>query len=465
MSENEELHSKDQQNGETTLLPPMEESEAKQSVPLQARRRPAFPRNLSERLQGARTFLEQPPAPRTAPLRPIENVEDAPPPQDITLEAAKWTKRRDIPVAILAWTAVILLTLWLASHITGTILVVVIAALLAYALAPLVTVLARVMPRILAVLIVYIVVLAGIGTLLYFVVRSAVGQLTTFTHSVGSFIVSSKPGQSTPLEQILRPFGITSTQINSFSGQIINQLGGIANSIVPLLTGVAGALLNVVLVIILSIYLLFNGSRVSAWLQNGVPRSQRGRIRFLLHTLQRIVGGYIRGQLIMSSLIGVLVGVGMVIFHVPYALLLGVLAFLLEFIPVLGTLTSGLICVLLALTNGWISGLLVLGYFVLVHIFEGDIVGPRIVGKAVGLSPMVALIALAAGLELFGVGGALFAAPIAGVLQALIVTIWSEWREAHPNEFRHMKQNVAQTVAENSANHSLDSDPPEKLLS
>jgi predicted PurR-regulated permease PerM len=72
----------------------------------------------------------------------------------------------------------------------------------------------------------------------------------------------------------------------------------------------------------------------------------------LLETLQRVVGGYIRGQLFLCTLIGLLVGVGMQIMGVPYALLLGVLAFILEFIPVLGTLVSGAICVLFALTHG-----------------------------------------------------------------------------------------------------------------
>jgi predicted PurR-regulated permease PerM len=461
MSDHEE-RDPHQLNGEASPA-----SESEKSLSPATRRRRVLPRNVDARLQAARTFLRQPP-PGPAPFV-RDNFDEvsveAPTPQDVALQAAKWTKRRDMPLAILAWAAVILLVLWLASHVAGTLLIIVISCLLAYALVPLVTVLSQVMPRVLAVIIVYVVVLAGIGTLLYFVISSAVTQILTFTHSVSKLVEPAHPGQSTPLQQILQTFGITPAQITSFRDQLFAQLGGVANSVVPVVTGVAGALLNIIIVIILSIYFLFSGSRVTAWLQNGVPRSQRGRIRFLLHTMQRIVGGYIRGQLIMSTLIGVLVGLGMFLFHVPYALLLGIMAFLLEFIPVLGTLVSGVICVLTALTNGWLSALLVLGYFVLVHIFEGDVVGPRIVGKAVGLSPMVALIALVAGLELFGVGGALFAAPVAGVLQALIVTLWSEWREAHPEKFSQIKQQVAQKVADNSADHPVEAEPPEKLLS
>src|SRR6266516_4128957 len=166
-----------------------------------------------------------------------------------------------------------------------------------------------------------------------------------------------------------------------------------------------------------------------------MPTAQQGSTQFFLATLQRIVGGYIRGQLLLCTLIGVLVGVGMQVIGVPYALLLGVLAFVFEFVPVLGTLFSGALCVLLALTKGWVIALIVLAYFVVVHVIEGDVVGPRIVGKAIGLHPVVSLAALVAGAELFGIWGSLFAAPIAGVIQVLLTSVWFHWREMHLEYF------------------------------
>jgi predicted PurR-regulated permease PerM len=138
----------------------------------------------------------------------------------------------------------------------------------------------------------------------------------------------------------------------------------------------------------------------------------------------------------------------MQVIGVPFALLLGVLAFVLEFIPILGTLVSGAICVLLALTKGWVIALIVLVYFVVVHVIEGDVVGPRIVGKTIGLHPVVAIAALIAGAELFGIAGALLAAPIAGVLQALLIAIWVEWRATHPKEFQRVKDDIAEKVEE-----------------
>lgn len=172
-----------------------------------------------------------------------------------------------------------------------------------------------------------------------------------------------------------------------------------------MLTGLAGAVLDVVLVAVMSIYLLADGSRVSDWLRRNMPQQQQGNMKLLLDTLQRVVGGYIRGQVLLCGLVGLLVGIGMQVIGVPYALLLGVLAFVLEFIPVLGTLVSGVICVLLALTKGWILALIVLVYFVVIHVIEGDVLGPRIVGKAIGLHPVVSIAALIAGAVLFGITG------------------------------------------------------------
>ncbi|MEO6892018.1 MAG: AI-2E family transporter [Ktedonobacteraceae bacterium] len=410
-------------------------------------------------------------------MEPADALEEAIVRPDIAIEVAKWTRRRDIPLAILAWTAVVLLALYLASYIGKTILLLVVAALLAYALAPLVGFLERVMPRLFAVLIVYLVVLTAIIVLLYFIVRTAVDQVSSLSNFIGSILTPVHKGQLTPLEQTLGTFGISPTQIATVRDQVIKQLEGFAGSIVPLLTGIADAVLNVLLVTILSIYLLIDGSRASSGFKRAMPRSQRGRIRFLLNTLQKVVGGYIRGQLFLCALIGMLVGIGMQVIGVPYAILLGVFAFVLEFIPILGTLVSGAVCVLLALTKGPLVALIVLVYFIFVHIIEGDIVGPRIVGKAVGLHPVVSIVALIAGSELFGIWGALFASPVAGVLQSLLVALWTEWREAHPDQFQAAKQKATETVAGTIADKSVKGDrtdasdegeetePPARLLS
>lgn len=377
---------------------------------------------------------------------------------------AIWIRRCGLPFAILAWTGVALLLLWLVGHVIQTLLLLTLAALLAYALAPAVKFLQRVMPRFLAILMVYLIVLGALSALLYLIVSTAIVQFVSLADYVRFLLTPRTSGQLTPLEQTLRSFGISPSQIASARDQVVAGIQGFAGSVVPLLSGLISAVLDVILVAVLSIYLLADGARVSMWLRGNMPQRQQGRIRFLLDTLQRVVGGYLRGQLLLCGLIGLLVGVGMRIIGVPYALLLGVLAFVFAFIPVLGTLVSGALCLLLALTQGWAIAVIVLVYFVVVHVIEGDIVGPRIVGKTIGLHPVVSLGALIAGAELFGIGGALFAAPVAGVLQALLAAIWAEWRATHPHQFQNAQDDSAEYV-ETGADMPGDAVPPPKLLS
>lgn len=376
-------------------------------------------------------------------------------PAPSTATIAKWVRSCGRPIAILAWLGVVFVILWAASHVTRMLLILLIAALLAFAAAPLVKILQRVMPRLLAILIVYLLVFSGLSLLLYTIVRTAIEQGTALAAQAHYLLSPAGKQQLKALERPLTALGIPPDQLAALPQQILSHVGELANNAVPLLFSFFDFMLNAVIIAVISIYLLIDGTRVAQWMRTNIPLIEQQRTNFMLDTLQRVVGGYIRGQFLLSTLIGLLVGIGMTLFHVPYALLLGVMAFVLEFIPVLGTLVSGMICVLLALTQGWLVALGVLGYFIIVHIIEGDVVGPRIVGKAVGLHPVVSLAALVAGSELFGIWGALFASPIAGVLQAFLIAFWSEWHARHPEQFPGQKEAVHQ-IEQNVADAPID---------
>src|SRR5690349_24425792 len=137
---------------------------------------------------------------------------------------------------------------------------------------------------------------------------------------------------------------------------------------------------------------------------------------------------------------------------------MGVLAFFMEFVPVLGVLVSGAAAVVVALISFHepIRPLIVLAYFVIVHVIEGDLIGPRIMGRAVGIHPATGLIALIAGTEVFGIWGALFAAPLAGLLQAVAVAAWFEFRGTGTSQVlraaeQQTTQRAEETVRETAA--------------
>jgi len=351
-----------------------------------------------------------------------------------------WTRRLIVLLTILSGIVLVVLVLSGASHIISSILIFAVAALIAYAIAPVVELFKRVMPRALAILAVYLIVIILLSMLLYLIISTMVTQLTSLAESVSKLLTSGSNGQDSPLVKILLSIGLTRNQIESIAQQLGLQLtsiaGTVAGGIVPILSGIASAALNILLTVVISIYLLVDGSRAVRWLRNRTPITQRGRISSLITTLQTVVGGYIRGQLALCLTIGTIVGVGMAILGLgSYAVLLGVLSFITEFIPVLGTIFCGTVAVLLALTQGWLTAVLVLAYFVLVHIFEGYVLAPRLIGKAVGVQPVISLLALTIGAELFGPWGAIFASPIAGLLQAFTVTFWINYQRTHRDEF------------------------------
>src|SRR5437588_7659356 len=381
--------------------------------------------------------------------------------------SAKWIRRISIPLVTLAWIALAAVILWAASHIGRSLILLAIAALLAVALAPAVKLATRVMPRMLAILVVYLVVLIGLGILIYFISRTTIQQVNELRSQVTHLLQPNAGGQATPLEVTLQSLGIDQAQIQEARQIIVSHLASLANDVVPLLRSIFNFVLDFIVVAMLSIYFLIDAARIIRWLRGNFPFQQR--TIFILDTSEHVVGGYIRGQFTLSFLIGLLVGVGMAILQVPHPVLLGVLAFFMAFVPVLGTFITATACVLLALTQnqGWVLGLtnqswvlaiIVLLYFLAVHSFESHIVGPRIVGNAVGLHPIVAISALIAGVELFGILGALFVAPVVGVLQAVIISFWREWRAGHPEQFPMKK-----AVAEDDVSMEPASPPVEQI--
>ncbi|HJT56138.1 MAG TPA: AI-2E family transporter [Ktedonobacteraceae bacterium] len=378
--------------------------------------------------------------------------------------SAKWIRRVGIPLATLAWFGVIAAVFWAVSHVARSLILLIIAAILAYALAPLVNVLHRFMPRLLAILLVYLIAMGAISIVLYFLIRAALTQAEELQKQVNTLL---RPGQSSPLISALTSLGIDPTQLQNARQVITSHLGTLANQILPVVRSIFDSMLDVIVVAMLSIYLLLDGSRVFRWLRENMPATMQKRGYFLLDTLETVVGGYIRGQLTLSLLIGVLVGAGMAIFGVPHPVLLGELAFLLAFIPVLGTFISGALCILLSLTASdswvvalthqtWLLAIIVLVYFVAMHVIESDIVGPRVVGHAVGLHPVISITALIAGAELFGILGALFVAPAVGVLQAVIVWLWRDWRAMHLDQFPKQKVTVEGQVSEESTQVAIE---------
>ena len=170
----------------------------------------------------------------------------------------------------------------------------------------------------------------------------------------------------------------------------------------------------------LSFYLLADHKRTQGALYAIVPRDYHMRLARILHNLETIVGGYMRGQLITSATIGVFTFLLLVICKVPNALALSLFAALVDVIPFVGALLASAPAVLAALIVGVPTGIVVLVVLLLYQEFESRILVPRLYGHVLRLSPTAVILALLAGGLLLGVIGALLALPIAAGLQMML---------------------------------------------
>ena len=364
-----------------------------------------------------------------------------------------WVRALLVPLVILVWLAVLLVAGWLLGHLAKTLLLVILSGVLAFAFTPLATRLARWMPRALALGLAY---LLGLGVVFGFgayVVATTASQVVSLVTNLPAYAQQAQALQPRA-EAMLVPFGVAPGTLGEVQQAAVTELQAtgtlVARESLTRLADFFGTVVDLVLVLILSVYLAANGTRIAHWLKTETPGgTTRYRAHLLVAVVSRVVGGYIRGVLLLALLIGVLAGGGLAALGVPYAVLLGVLAFFMEFIPVLGVFISGAAAVAIAIFHFQevLRPLLVVAYFIIVHVIEGDLIGPRIMGKAVGIHPATGLIALVAGTELFGIWGALFAAPLAGLLQAVLTAAWLELRGGKPHEILQvMTEEASQQV-------------------
>jgi predicted PurR-regulated permease PerM len=211
------------------------------------------------------------------------------------------------------------------------------------------------------------------------------------------------------------------------------QGGDLVARTVAAASSIASLLLNALLCMVMSIYLVLDGRAIHDRIVRLLPQSYRQYLFFIEAACNTVVGGYVRGQLILEATIGILAGLGCWWLGLPYPALLGITAAVLELVPMLGPMLASLLPILLALASAhpWPLTLEVVLYFFAIQQFETHVLGPRITGHAVGLHPLGAIVALLVGAELYGAVGAVVAVPLAGMLYVLAAAIYCNMTGQH----------------------------------
>jgi predicted PurR-regulated permease PerM len=306
---------------------------------------------------------------------------------------------------------------YLVVHLFNVLLLFVFAAIIALLLTPVIDRMERLAifkgRRVVAVLLIYVVIIGLIAGGIALVTPALIGQakqlpaLESRAIAFVRFLQNAIDSAGIPLELSL-PSG--SSGIST----------AVLGSVLGILTGTLGTLINVLLVLVISIYLLAEGRQLIA----GMRKLFVGRedvYDFSLLAVGTTFGQYARGQLLMSLVMGTYTGIAMTLIGVPYAVVLGILTFFLEFLPLLGAPIGMGLAVLIALVfRGPVVGVLALVAAVGGHAIEAYILGPRVMGSATRIHPLVAMAALLIGAELGGILGALFGVPIAGLLNVFL---------------------------------------------
>lgn len=349
---------------------------------------------------------------------------------------AIWTRRFLIALTIVAWMIILAGVWFILSKVLGALIILGISALIAYVIYPLVRLLERYIPRPIAILIVYLGVLTLLLLLIYFVILTAIGQLATLIVSIQKSLPDLL-NKLQPLISNITKTSISPNQLLASSEQILNYLLSVAGNILPLVNSIFLIAINIIIVTSLSVYFLLDGHHTIQWLREQTPVRIRAKINFFMNTLHSTMGGFVRGQITLATIISAIMWIGYTIIGVPYVMLIAIVIFVFEFVPQIGSYISiGIAITLTLVTKGWQTAVIVTIFSGIVQGgLDGQVLAPRILGHSVGIHPIISIGALLIGAELFGLLGALFAAPIAGIIQIFVLTYWRTWVKRHPEEF------------------------------
>lgn len=221
---------------------------------------------------------------------------------------------------------------------------------------------------------------------------------------------SIDPTFGTTFQQVFQNLTAAARQLID---DVLPSISAFRGGLVESLTVVTSGGLQVVIVVVLSLYLVYNFPRYNRSLLRAFPVRHRASALEAVDRIGFAVGGYIRGQLIIAAAVGVLVGVGLALLRVPLAAGLGLLAGVGNLIPFVGPILASIPTFLFALTESWVHGLLALGVLFLVNVIDGNLLTPMVYSRIISLDPVTVLLAILFGSVLFGLWGAVAAVPVA----------------------------------------------------
>lgn len=281
----------------------------------------------------------------------------------------------------------------------------------------------RRIPRFLAIVIIYILLLAFIVGIFTLIIPPFVSQTRN--------LIDRAP---VILDQINRLFAFYQIPTQDVLARFASEFGFFGANIFRLTAGFLSSLLGTLTLLVLTFYLLLEWPKIISLLSGAFAGRQEKRIRTLLKDIEQGLGAWVRGELVLMIAIGVLSYIGLLLLGVPYALSLAVLAGLLEIIAIIGPILAAIPAILSALLVSPILAVAVVALYFIIQQLENNLIVPNVMRKAVGVNPLITIIALMVGAKLAGILGAVLAVPFVVLVRIIVTDLLQPVGEDIPEE-------------------------------
>ena len=312
----------------------------------------------------------------------------------------------------------------------GTIFIIIVAAIFfAYLVYPLVRWLNRRLPLIIAILLVYAAIAGLVVVGLIYLIPAITAEVTTLVHEWPRIQAKITDFVRNPNNQLFAHApAIVKDQLAKIPGEITKWFqahgAAAAGNAIMVLVGTAAFIGACIVVPVLSAYLLYDSETIKRFFMGFIPANKRDSTLQLLAEFEQVIGGFIRGQLMVGASVGILIAIGLTLVGEPYAILIGALAAVLDLIPYIGPVVAAIPAFTIAfIAGGFPLAVKVAIVFVLANQAEGHIIAPNIVSRTIQLSPSAVVVAILIGGELYGIVGMFIAVPVAGIIRVLLLHI------------------------------------------
>ena len=280
----------------------------------------------------------------------------------------------------------------------------------------------RGVPRLFSVLVIYLIIGVCLVGIVFFLLLRLLSESSDFLKNFPIYFNASTVSNTIANNGFLssQPLvaGLTnSLNLESVITQINTIIASISSNTFGTVTTFFGGLLSFFLMVIISFYLAVEEDGVGKFLKAITTIKHEKYVVALWQRSQRKIGLWMQGQLVLAIIVGMLVYLGLLIINVPNALLLACLAAAFEIIPLFGPILASIPAIMISFVTGGLPlALIVAGLYIIVHQFENQLIYPLVVKKVVGVSPIVSIVALAAGFELAGFIGLILSVPVAAAI-------------------------------------------------